>query len=117
MVRPRLEFDHALLHVRQARIYGRRRPPRGRPVMARRAMRGLRPAPAGLCARMASDALAAGGEPPEAGRPQGAISKSTRAILEAVAAGGEMPLEYMLPPLAPAASRRLGRRRLSSAAG
>jgi hypothetical protein len=56
--------------------------------MARRAMRGLRPSPAGLCARMASDALAAGGEPLGTGRPQGATSKSTRAILEAAAAGG-----------------------------
>jgi hypothetical protein len=37
-----------------------------------------------------------GGKRPGAGRPQGAISKSTVAILEAVAAGGEMPLEYML---------------------
>jgi hypothetical protein len=37
-----------------------------------------------------------GGKRPGAGRPPGAISKSTRAILEAVAAGGEMPLEYML---------------------
>jgi hypothetical protein len=37
-----------------------------------------------------------GGKRPGAGRPHGAISKSTRAILEAVAAGGEMQLEYML---------------------
>jgi hypothetical protein len=39
----------------------------------------------------------------------GAISKSTRAILEAAAAGGEMPLEYMLrimrDPREPAARR------------
>ena len=50
-----------------------------------------------------------GGKRPGAGRPRGAISKSTRAILEAVAAGGEMPLEYMLrimrDPREPAARR------------
>ena len=50
-----------------------------------------------------------GGKRPGAGRPPGAISKSTRAILEAVAAGGEMPLEYMLrimrDPREPAARR------------
>ena len=37
-----------------------------------------------------------GGKRPGAGRPRGAISKSTRAILEASASNGEMPLEYML---------------------
>jgi hypothetical protein len=50
-----------------------------------------------------------GGKRPGAGRPRGAISKSTRAILEAMAAGGEMPLEYMLrimrDPREPAARR------------
>ena len=50
-----------------------------------------------------------GGKRPGAGRPRGAISKSTRAILEAVAAGGEMPVEYMLrimrDPREPAARR------------
>src|SRR5215469_8866956 len=49
-----------------------------------------------------------GGKRPGAGRPRGAISKSTRAILEA-AAGGEMPVEYMLrimgDPREPAARR------------
>jgi hypothetical protein len=37
-----------------------------------------------------------GGKRPGAGRPKGAISKSTRALLEASKAGGEMPVEYML---------------------
>src|SRR5215470_1266615 len=50
-----------------------------------------------------------GGKRPGAGRPPGAISKSTRAILEATASGGEMPLEYMLrimrDPREPAACR------------
>jgi len=50
-----------------------------------------------------------GGTRPGAGRPRGAICKSTRAILEAAAAGGEMPLEYMLrimrDPREPAARR------------
>jgi hypothetical protein len=50
-----------------------------------------------------------GGKRPGAGRPWGAISKSTRAILEATAAGGEMPIEYMLrimrDPREPAARR------------
>src|SRR5215470_9794302 len=50
-----------------------------------------------------------GGKRPGAGRPRGAISKSTRAILEAAAAHGEMPLDYMLrvmrDPDAPAARR------------
>jgi len=50
-----------------------------------------------------------GGKRPGAGRPPGAISKSTRAILEAAAAGGETPLEYMLrimrDPREPAARR------------
>ena len=50
-----------------------------------------------------------GGKRPGAGRPRGAISKSTRAILEATAAGGEMPIEYMLrimrDPREPAARR------------
>jgi hypothetical protein len=50
-----------------------------------------------------------GGKRPGAGRPRGAISKSTRAILEAAAAGGEMPVEYMLrimrDPREPAARR------------
>src|SRR5215469_8114475 len=49
-----------------------------------------------------------GGKRPGAGRPRGAISKSTRAILEA-AAGGEMPVEHMLrimrDPREPAARR------------
>ena len=53
--------------------------------------------------------MSRGGKRPGAGRPQGAISKSTRAILEAMAAGGEMPLEYMLrimrDPREPAARR------------
>ena len=50
-----------------------------------------------------------GGKRPGAGRPRGAISKSTRAILEAMAAGGEMPIEYTLrimrDPREPAARR------------
>src|SRR5215472_6672845 len=50
-----------------------------------------------------------GGKRRGAGRPRGAISKSTRAILEAAAAGGEMPVEYMLrimrDPREPAARR------------
>jgi len=37
-----------------------------------------------------------GGRRPGAGRPKGAISKSTRAILEALDSGGEMPIQYML---------------------
>ncbi len=37
-----------------------------------------------------------GGRRPGAGRPKGAISKSTRAILEALHSGGEMPIQYML---------------------
>lgn len=37
-----------------------------------------------------------GGKRPGAGRPKGAISKSTRAIREAAENGGETPLEYML---------------------
>ena len=37
-----------------------------------------------------------GGKRPGAGRPKGAISKSTLAMLEAAAEGGEMPIEYML---------------------
>src|SRR5262245_8032005 len=54
--------------------------------------------------------MARGGKRPSAGGPPGAISKSTRAILEATAAGGEMPLEYMLRIMRgsrePAARRR-----------
>jgi hypothetical protein len=37
-----------------------------------------------------------GGSRPGGGRPKGAISKSTRAILEALSSGGEMPIQYML---------------------
>lgn len=37
-----------------------------------------------------------GGKRPGAGRPKGAISKSTRAIKEAAEAGGVTPLEVML---------------------
>ncbi|SRR5258706_1284132 len=37
-----------------------------------------------------------GGKRPGAGRPKGAISKSTRAILEMLATGDELPIQYML---------------------
>jgi len=37
-----------------------------------------------------------GGSRPGAGRPKGAISKSTFALLESAAAGGETPVQYML---------------------
>ena len=37
-----------------------------------------------------------GGRRPGAGRPKGAVSLSTRAIFEAMASGGEMPIQYML---------------------
>jgi hypothetical protein len=37
-----------------------------------------------------------GGRRPGAGRPKGAICKSTRAILEALSSEGEMPIQYML---------------------
>lgn len=40
--------------------------------------------------------MAKGGKRTGAGRPKGAISKSTAAIIEATAAGGDTPLEYML---------------------
>ena len=37
-----------------------------------------------------------GGRREGAGRPKGAISLSTRAIIEAAKSGGEMPIDYML---------------------
>ncbi len=37
-----------------------------------------------------------GGKRPGAGRPKGAITLSTRAILEFAHSGGELPIEYML---------------------
>ncbi len=37
-----------------------------------------------------------GGKRPGAGRPKGAISRSTLAMIEASRLGGEMPIEYML---------------------
>jgi hypothetical protein len=37
-----------------------------------------------------------GGRRPGAGRPKGAIAKSTYAIIEALQSGGEMPIQYML---------------------
>jgi hypothetical protein len=37
-----------------------------------------------------------GGRRPGAGRPKGAISLSTRAIIEAAESGGETPIAYML---------------------
>jgi len=37
-----------------------------------------------------------GGRRNGAGRPRGAITLSTRAVLEAAASGGEMPIAYML---------------------
>lgn len=37
-----------------------------------------------------------GGRRAGAGRPKGAISLSTRAIIEAAKSGGEMPIDYML---------------------
>ena len=40
--------------------------------------------------------MAKGGKRPGAGRPKGAISKSTAAIIEAAKAGGETPLDYAL---------------------
>jgi hypothetical protein len=40
--------------------------------------------------------MSRGGRRPGAGRPKGAISLSTRAILESMATGGEMPIAYML---------------------
>jgi hypothetical protein len=40
--------------------------------------------------------MSRGGKRPGAGRPKGALNRSTRAILEAAKASGEMPIEYML---------------------
>ena len=40
--------------------------------------------------------LPKGGRRTGAGRPKGAISLSTRAIIEAAKSGGEMPIDYML---------------------
>jgi len=37
-----------------------------------------------------------GGKRPGAGRPKGAISKSTRAIVEGAKSAGMLPLDYML---------------------
>jgi hypothetical protein len=37
-----------------------------------------------------------GGRRAGAGRPKGAISLSTRAIIEAAKSGGEVPIDYML---------------------
>jgi hypothetical protein len=37
-----------------------------------------------------------GGKREGAGRPRGAVTLSTRAILEAAKSGGEMPIDYML---------------------
>lgn len=40
--------------------------------------------------------MARGGKRPGSGRPKGAISKSTAALVEAANSGGPSPLEYML---------------------
>ncbi len=40
--------------------------------------------------------MARGGRRPGAGRPKGAVNRSSLAIIEAANSGGEMPIEYLL---------------------